>query len=82
MSPTHRNTPLTVLVPPVPVWSTDYFDSLEDSFEDDAWEVLPRCQGHSVTEARGWGGELTPEQIIETTVFGVVVFFLQQLRSY
>lgn len=50
------HTSLTILVAPVPVWSTNHFNPLEDSFEDDSWEVLPRCQAHPVTRAwrRSW----------------------------
>lgn len=51
---THTHTsapPLTVLVTPVPVRTTNHFNPLEDSFENDPWEVLPRCQAHSVIRA-------------------------------
>lgn len=47
------STPLTVLVPPVPVGSPNHLHALEDSFQDDPWEVLPRCQAHSAMTAGG-----------------------------
>lgn len=51
LTPTVHTQSLTVLVTPVPVRSSNNFNALENPFEDDPWEILPRRQTHSVMRA-------------------------------